>query len=201
VSDVTRNIFIDTSQLNKIVKGLDGFQKEMPRAFTSALNRTLAHVLTKTDSIVRNHYKVSKEEIRKPMKDHKATLNKPRAWIKIRSRRFTLSRFMSEDMKSPLQVLKLMKTNNIRVRVKKGKMKPVGGTPKPFIAFGKGDALQVFRRKGKKRYPVEVLRTVSPSQMVENLDVAKKIQVAANAMLEKRVEHEIQYRLEKVKGK
>ncbi|MEB3103081.1 phage tail protein [Ferviditalea candida] len=187
-------IVIDTSQLNKVVKGLGEFEKQMPGAFTSAVNRTLDHVYSKTGSIVKGHYNVTSKEIKDSMEKHKATYSRPRAWIQIRSRRFTLARFLPGGLGSTSKIAK--------VKVKKSAgYKRVGGNPKPFVQHSPDGNTHIFRRTGKKRYPIDVLRTISPTQMVENLNVEKEIQEAANKMLEKRIDHEINYRLKKAGAK
>ncbi|WP_438449410.1 phage tail protein [Gorillibacterium sp. sgz5001074] len=186
-------IKVDTSQLNRVMKGLAGLEKQAPKAFMSALNRTLDHVYSKTGRIVTKHYNVSAREIKQSMSKNRATYSRPKAWILVRSRRFTLGRFLPGGLGSKSKVAK--------VKIKKGPgYKKVGGKPGAFVQKATGNT-HVFRRTGKGRYPVEMLRTISPTQMIENLDVAEEIQTAGSQMLLKRLEHEIDYRLKKAGGK
>lgn len=189
-----RNIVVDTSQLNKIMKGLDGLQKEMPKAFTAALNRTLDHVYTQTGRATTKHFNIKVKEVRESLTKRKASFIQPRAWIQVRSRRFTLARFHRGGLKS--------KSRTARVKIKKSAgYKPVGGTPPAFVQRSPDGNTHVFRRTGKQRYPIDVLRTISPTQMVESPPVAEEIRASANDMLAKRIEHEVSRRLKKVKGK
>lgn len=184
---------IDTSRLNKVVDGLEDFRKQMPAAFTSALNRTLKHVETRTGRFVKQHYNVSVKEIRDSISSSKATYSRPRAWIRVRSRRFTLARFLPGGLGST--------SKRARVKVKKSAgRKQVKGNPKAFVQQSPDGNTHIFRRKGRTRYPIDVLRTLSPTQMVQNIDVYEEIQNSANEMLEKRITHEIDRRLKKVKA-
>jgi hypothetical protein len=184
-----RNIVIDTSQLNSLVQKMQQLpESEIPKAYTAALNRTLDHVYTKTGRYVKDNYRIKASEIKPFMKKHKATFSRRKAWIQIRSQRLTLGRFVSKG-----------KSKYVKAKVKKtSKFRRVGGTPPAFKQQINGNT-QVLRRLGKNRYPIEVLRTISPTQMVENLNVAEKIQQEANQMLAKRIEHEVSRRLKKVK--
>jgi len=187
------NITIDTSRLNKIVDGLKDFQKQMPAAYTAALNRTLKHVESKTGRIVRQHYNATAKEIRQSMRSFKATFSRPRAWILVRSRRFTLARFLPGGLAS--------RSRKPRVKIKKSAgRKLVGGTPPAFVQRAPDGNTHIFRRRGKSRFPIDVLRTISPTQMIENLQVADEIRRSAEEVLEKRLHHELNRRLQKVKG-
>lgn len=184
-------IIVDTSQINRIAKDLEKLRKEIPGAAVSAINRTLNHVFSKTGQIVTKHYNVASREIKNSMEKHNASFSRPSAFIRIRSRRYTIARFLPGGLGSSTKVAK--------VKIKKSAgYKRIGGRPTPFPQKTKGGNTHVFRRKGKNRYPIDILRTLSPTQMVENLDVTKEIQEAANDMLAKRIEHEIKYRLSKV---
>jgi len=187
-------IVIDASQLNKIIKGLEGFEKQMPGAFVSAVNRTLDFVYTRTGRITTKHYNVKTREIKESMKKYKATFSRPRAWIQIRSRRYTLARFLPGGLGSTTKVA--------RVKIKKSAgYKRVGGKPGAFVQRIPDGNTHVFRRRRNTRYPIDVLRTISPTQMVQNLNVMDEIQTLANQKLAERIDHEIQYRLRKVRGK
>lgn len=189
-----RNVVIDTKQLNTLVSRMQELpRKDIPKAYTAALNRTLDHVYTQTGRAVTQHYNVKVSEIRASMTKNKASFSKPRAWIKVRSRRFTLGRFLPGGLKSKSKVA--------RVKIKKSAgYKRVGGQPPAFVQRSHGNT-HVFRRLGDKRYPIDVLRTISPTQMVENIAVTERIQDAAKEMLAKRIEHEINRRLERMRGK
>lgn len=191
--DRLNRITVDTSHLNRVMKGLEGLEKQAPKAFMSALNRTLDHVYSKTGRIVTKQYNVTAREIKESMTKNKATYSRPKAWILIRSRRFTLGRFLPGGLGS--------KSKTAKVKVKKSAgYKKVGGKPGAFVQQVTGNT-HIFRRLGKSRYPIEILRTISPTQMIENMNVAEEIQEAGSQMLLKRIQHEIDYRLKKAGGK
>lgn len=186
-------INIDTSQLNRIVDGLKDAEKQMPGAFVSALNRTLNRVYARSGRIVTQEYNVKATEIKEAMTKNKASFSRPRAFIRVRSKRYTLGRFLPGGLKS--------KSKKATVKIKKSAgRKPVLGAPKAFVQRSPDGNTHIFRREGDKRYPLELLRTISPTQMVENLKVMESIQAEVNTFLADRIEHEIQYRLKKVKG-
>jgi hypothetical protein len=190
---MSSQIKIDTSQLNKIVGGLKDLEKQMPGAFVSALNRTLDRVYSRTGRLVTQQYNVKTTEIKASMSKNKASFTRPRAFIRIRSKRYTLGRFLPGGLQS--------KSKKASVKIKKSAgRKPVLGSPQAFVQKSPDGNTHIFRRNGNKRYPIELLRTISPTQMVENLQVMESIQLEANEYLAQRVEHEIQYRLKKVKG-
>ena len=202
VSKMTSRLVIDTSQLNKIVKNLGEFEKQMPGAFTSALNRTLDYVYTQTGRIVTKHYNVKVSEIKDSMKKHKATFSRPQAWIRVRSRRYTLGRFLPNGLNSKSKIAK--------VKIKKGAgYKVVGGRPGAFVKRvtrekKNGETYtntHVLRRVGKNRYPLEVLRTISPTEMIKSLKVMDQVRETANKKLAERIDHEIDRRLKKVGAK
>lgn len=190
------NIVFDTSQLNKLAKDLKGFEKEIPSAFTSALNRTLDHTVTQVKRQATKEYNVLQSDIDKAMKPYKATYRTPKAWIQIRSRRYSLSRFLPGGLNS--------NSKKAKVKVKKG-----GGRKLVDNAFvrkvtrKRQDGTEytntlILRRKGNSNYPVEVLRTLSPTQMVENPKVMNEVMKAANKKLDERITHEVDRRLKKM---
>jgi hypothetical protein len=194
VSDVANKIVIDTSQVNKIVKGLGKFEKQMPGAFVSAVNRTMDHVYTRTGRLVTKHYNVTVREIKDSMTKHKANYNTKRAWIQVRSKRYTISRFLPGGLNSKSKIAK--------VKIEKAAgYKIIGGNPKAFTRKVNGGNTHVFRRRGKKRFPLDIIRTISPTQMVENKSITEEIQSLAGTKLSERINHEINYRLKKVSVK
>lgn len=189
---MSSKIIIDTSQLNRVVKGLEGFEKQMPGAAMAAVNRTLDHVNTKLGRIVIQEYNIKLGDIKKTITKNKANRGNLRAFIKSQGRPLTFSHFrISQSGK---------KVKKVKVKVKKtAGLKQVNTDPKAFVQTLGGNK-QVLKRKGVARFPVEVLRTLSIPQMIDSLNVSNQIQQEANNKLSERIDHEIQYRLKKVKG-
>lgn len=186
---MAQRITVDVSALGGIMKKLQGFEKEVPAAVQSAINRTIDHVFTRAAQVVTKSYNIKNKEVKETMTKRKASRGSLYAFVKLRGKRFTLARFLSGGLGSKSKVAK--------VKIKKAAgYKKVGGDPKAFVQKVTGRT-QVMRRLGDKRYPVDVMRTIATAQMVMNVDVAKVIQKDANAMLQKRVEHEIERRLKR----
>lgn len=184
---MAESITVDTSALNKVMKGLRGFEREIPAAVQSAINRTIDHVYTRSAQTVAKHYNIKNKEVRETMFKRKASRGSLYAFVRFRGKRFTLARFLPGGLGSSSKVAK--------VKIKKtAGYKRVGGAPKAFVQKVSGNS-QVMRREGRNRYPVDVMRTIATAQMVENVDVANVIKQDANAMLAKRVGHEIERRL------
>jgi hypothetical protein len=180
-------VVIDTSQLNKIVNGLKGFEKQMPGAAINAVNRTLDHVNTKVGRFVTGEYNISVKDVKATITKHRAGRGRINAWLKSRSRRLTFSHFRISTSKKA-----------VKVKIKKGSgFKKVRTDPAAFVQ-SLGGRKQIMKRIGKGRFPVEVLRSITVPQMLEAANVAEKIQAEANKKLAERIEHEMDYRLKKV---
>lgn len=184
---MSNRITIDTSALNRVMRGMRGFEREVPAAVQSALNRTIDHVFTKSAQEVTKRYNIKNKEVRETMYKQRASRGSINAFVRFRGKRFTLGRFLPGGLLSSSKVAK--------VKIKKSAgYQRVGGEPKAFVQTINGRS-HVMRRKGRARYPVDVMRTIATAQMVENDDVQEAIQQAASIMLARRVEHEIDRRL------
>lgn len=199
------NIFVDTKQLNKIVIGLKGFEKEMPGAVASALNRTVDHINTKLGRIVTQKYAIKTSDVKSTIKKNKAAKGDMSA--SLVSKGYTLSfAHFPHSPETPIIAMVLgVRHEKARVKVKiiesKGKIISKSG----FIAkTGAKSAdkipYNVFHRLGKSRFPIAPIRTLSVPQMIGNEEVEKQIQNIANEKLNERIEHEINWRLDKIKN-
>ena len=70
--------------------------------------------------------------------------------------------------------------------------------PKAFV-IGLNGNLHIAKRSSKARYPIKVLRTLSVPQMVSNRKIEQIIKKEAEVKLKERIEHEINYRLSKLR--
>jgi len=186
-------ITIDTSALNRVMRDLKGFEKQVPKAVQQAINRTIKHAETRSAQAVIKDYNIKSGEVKKTMKTRYANVGSLKAHVKVDGKRLTLARFLPGGLNSSSKVAK--------VKIKKGaSYKRVGGEPKAFVQSVTGRT-HIMRREGRSRYPVDVMRTIATGQMVSNEDVSKVIQKDVNAMLEKTINHEISRRLNKLAGK
>lgn len=190
MSDVATKIIIDTTQLNKVVKGLGNFEKEMPAAAISAVNRTLDYVNTRLGKLITTEYNIKVSDVKATITKSKARKGNLLAFLKSTGPRLTLGRFVFGRSKGA-----------VKVKVKKSDgAKAVRTDPKAFVQVLSGRK-QVMKRQGKKRFPVDLLRSISIPQMIDSLNVSEKIQEEANKKLAERIEHEIDFRLKKVGAK
>ena len=77
----------------------------------------------------------------------------------------------------------------ITAEIKKGQRKSLGSNV--FLGGNSGGGYIPFKRKGKSRYPIQAVKTVSVPQMVDNRTVSRAINRDINQMLEQRLEHNL----------
>lgn len=188
------NIFIDTKQLSSIAIGLRAFEKEMPGAAASALNRTVDFINTKIGKIVTSEYAIKTSDVKKTITKNKARKGDLSASLVSRGHTLSMSHFPFTPKQPGIK-------KKVKVKIKKSDgMKVINTDPKAFVQVMK-NSLNVFKRVGPDRKPVVLLRTLSIPQMINSENVEKEIQEAADKKLGERIEHEIKYRLNKIKAK
>ena len=183
------NLKIDDKELKKAVSKLSSFPKEIPKATSSALNRTIIFTRKRVNQKVRKEYNIKSGEVSKTLEVKKANPSNLSAIIKSTGHRLTLRRFASN-------VGSWKKGKNIKVKIKRSGAKSVNTTPKAFITGLTGNS-HIVKREGKSAYPIKVLRTLSVPQMISNKDISKSVMEEANEQLKKRINHEVEYRLNK----
>ncbi len=196
-----QQVEIDTKGLDILVVGLKGFEKEMPKAAFSAVKRTLSSVRTAIGKIVPTEYQIKSTDVKKAISKPKVKMgNMTSAHLVVKGSTLSFSHFRFTP-KTPGT------KRRVKVKImKKGTYKRIDTEPKPFVMHTGAmsvDKVQhnVFKRVGMQRFPITVLRSLSVPQMVGNEDVAEKIQKTALQKLDERLQHEIEYRLEKFRRK
>lgn len=193
-------VTIDVSPLNKLAQGLKGFEKEIPGAAASALNRTIQHVYTRVGKIVTDNYAIKAKDVKSTMANNISKASKGQLSASVRSVGHTLS-----FAHFPYSPGKPGTGRPVKVKIKKSSgKKEVMTQNRPFVATTGAKSedktqFNVFKRTGKERKPIVVLRTLSVPQMITNKATEESITEVANKKLAERVEHEIKYRLDKVK--
>lgn len=182
---------IDDTELKKAVKKLSAFPKEVPKATNAALNRTITFVNKKIKKEVTNEYSIKSGEVQSTLKVKKSSTSSLSATITSTGNPLTLSHFPA-NLKAGWT-----KGAGIKVKVKKAGYKKVNSTPPAFVASLTGN-LHIVKREGRKSYPIKVLRTVSIPQMISNTKVSESVMEEAQDQLEKRVQHEVEYRLSRL---
>jgi len=203
-------VTIDVSPLNKLTEGLKGFEKEIPGAASSAINRTLTQVVTKLGRIVTDQYAVKSKEVKETTKGNIRKSSKGNLKASIRSAGHTLSfaHFPFTPKKPSKRQVKVKIINSKgKVASKHGFVASTGAKVESktqynvFRRTGKFSIAEKGRYQGKMRENVAPIRTLSIPQMITNQTTSEQITEFANSKLAERVDHEIKYRLENVQKK
>ncbi|MGF7431091.1 phage tail protein [Thermoanaerobacterium thermosaccharolyticum] len=203
---MARDIFVDTKQLNRIAIELKNLDNQIPGAASSAVNRTLDFVYTRIGRLVTQEYAIKVSDVKKTMTKYKAS--KTNLYAKIISKGHTLSlAHFPFSPKKPMTGGKRRKAKAVKVKIKRQEgYKTIKTNPLPFVASTgarSADKTQfnVFKREGSSRLPIKVLRTLSIPQMITNVNVSDQIQKLAQEKLMERIQHEIEWRLDKAAQK
>ena len=199
------DIKVDDNELKRIYKALKGHKEEAKKAVVSALNRTVQSANTELQKNITANYNIKKKDLNggnaykgessnNIIKVKKASTANLSASINVRGSSLTLYRFVRGNKQPRNKKGK----GYVSVQVKKGATKKMSRVN--FIQYGKGGALQIFQRHSRSRDISRALKTLSVAQMASNKDVMKNTQEKANEMLRKRVDHEIEHRLSKLRS-
>jgi hypothetical protein len=188
------DIFIDTKQINQVTIGLKSLEKQMPGAAASAINRTVDYVNTKLARIVVAEYAIKTSDVKNTIKKSKASKSNLSASLTSRGHTLSMSHFPFTPKQPGIK-------RAVKVKIKKSAgVKTINTDPTAFVQVMK-NSLNVFKRVGKERKPVVVIRTLSVPQMISNEKVEREIQQEAGKKIAERIQHEIEYRLNKIKVK
>jgi hypothetical protein len=196
-------VFVDTKQLNRLTIELKGFEKQIPGAVFSALNRTLDHAITQVGRIVPKAYAVKAKDVKNSFAGGIKRPTKTDLTASITSKGHTLS--LANFPHNPKQPPSSGEKYKVKATIRRDKgSQTINTSPKPFVATtgAKSDdkvQYNVFRRVGSKRLPIKIIRTLSIPQMITNEGVGELIQKSASEKLEERITHEVNYRLDKMK--
>lgn len=189
-------IIVDTEELKRVAVELSAFPKVAPKAMSAALNRTIATVKTDMRREAVAAYEVKSGDVSKSLSVKRATPNRLTAEAISVGRPIALIHFKVKPRKPPTK-----RTNKqVLVKIKKSEgYAAVGTKPSAFVQSANG-AVNVFKRTGKSRLPIKRLYSLSVPQMISNEQVITRIKDKAHETLNKRVTHEIEYRLNKLEG-
>lgn len=191
----TKTIYCDTSELEKDIKDLRETLsgQSIHAAISNALNRTLTFVGAETKRQVRSEYTVKATPIARALTKKRAT----RANLQAEA--------VYKDNPLPLYVFKHKIPSNqyrspVMITIKQGGGKRVdytngnGGRQVLFGAYGN----KKIMRRDLTQKKLKTAYSVSVPQMVASKDVYDVIVKKAEETLQKRLEHEIQWRLSKL---
>lgn len=199
-------IEIDGEPLKKIAKALSRLPKELNPAIASAVNKTMDSAVTQIKKEVAKEYTVKQKDIAKAIVKKRATTSNLTAAAIAEGGQVALYKFKHTPIEPPksLGIGVNSYKQPVKAQVKKGGSKKVVKNKvgnKAFIRTFHGNHM-IFARKGKNRYPIEKLFALSIPQMISDKNDSKgsikRIKARTNEMLEKKVEQEINYRLDKV---
>lgn len=195
-------ISIDAEPLIKVVEGLNEFPKEILPAMVSAVNRTLDTTVTQIKREVATEYTVKQKDITKSIKKTRATKTRLSAVAIASGGQVALYKFRHSPTNPPP---KQRYKQPVKAQVKKNGSKKtvIYKSNKAFVQTVHGNNM-IFVREGRKRLPIKKLFALSVPQMIADKNDSKgsivRIQARAQEILEKRVNQEITYRLNKIKG-
>lgn len=193
---MTANLYIDTRGLSSIRIDLQKVAKQIPGATASALNRTLDFTTTKTIKEVTNEYTVKSKTVRATIKKVRARGNSLYAYMSSRGPTIPLGKFQH----TPRNYSK--KAKSVKVKIKKSSgFKVIKTNPKAFVQKIYGSESDIYMRKGNSRFPVIKLKSLSVPQMIANEKIIKSVQETAEKKLLERINHEIEWRLNKAASK
>lgn len=193
-------ITIEPKGFKEAIAALGNVKGEARSAIRAAVNRTCSFVRTQLVKSIRAQYVIPAKDVRDSIKDEKkATNSNLVASLAVRSSMTSIyPHFRVTPKFRPTQRGKKYK---VKVTIKKGSRQAMQGRVFLPTATSTKQKAQIWvRRAGAKRKPVVPLHTLSVAQMV-NDTVQKDIQAQASEMLEKRVQHELEYSLEKLAEK
>jgi Prophage minor tail protein Z (GPZ) len=193
---MSANLYIDTKGLSSIRVDLQSISKQIPGATTSAINRTIDFTNTKTVKEVTNEYTVKNRTVKATIKKVRARGNSLYAYISSTGPTISMGSFQH----TPRNYSKKPKAVSVKIK-KAGGYKVVKTTPKAFVQKIYGSESDIYMRKGSKRFPVIKLRSLSVPQMIANEKIMSNIQTAAKKKLQERINHEIEWRLNKAASK
>lgn len=198
---------VDQQSLNRLTSALNQYPKECASGIVSAVNKSLHQVNTAMQKEITTRYNISKRELsggssfkssgsNNLIRENKANYANLNASIEVRGSPLNAgARFLMG--KKALQSRKGMTMRQIKrikyptVRIIKSQKKPMAA----FAAHGRGGVQGIFVRDGEK---IEMQKTLSTAQMASSDAVWKKTSVYAGAILNTKVEQELNYRLGKL---
>lgn len=175
-------IDIDASDLVQTTEELRALRRKIPKAFSSALNRTIQGVRTEAVKKVRETYDIKAGDVRQTIRLTKSTPATTQADMVSRGSNIPLIKFKTKPSKPPKK----------QPRVLKASVKRSGGRPIPGAFVTKvGSHIGVLKRIGRARLPIRELYGPSVPAMLDEDGVSEYIQEQAKTRLEERFAHEV----------
>lgn len=184
---------VDGGDLSEIEKSLGNLRRRAPYVMARAANRTATHVKKVTSEEVRKKYVIGVRATQGIMKVYRATGEKPTARVYIHGTHLNLKKF---DVRKSTRKGRIVYQ---RARVEQNNSPvPLSARPRPFLAKMANGYHGLFVRKtDEPRSEIRGVAGPSVPQMIGSREVMYHIHESAQEMLQKRIEHEIDYLLSK----
>ncbi|WP_443684336.1 phage tail protein [Phascolarctobacterium succinatutens] len=180
-------ISIDAKNMEYAQQLLGNAPKEIELAAVNAINRTITKIKTQTSKSIRKNYLVSAKNI-------KGTLN-----IKRASRAKLRGVLASQGSPLLLTAFRVRANKRGPVKVQVGKQTGAKAVPGLFLGVSrKGYTGAMQRTQRKARYPLRIPYGPSIPQMFGSENVIGELTSLAEATLNKRFLHEVEYRFGKI---
>jgi len=157
----------------------------MKRGIASAVNKVMRKAYTASSKKVREVYNIKARDLKSKTKFNRAHINKSTSSFSVSGGRLKLLYFQAKDNYPKGVTVKVKKTSG-RKRL-----------PDAFIERMPSGHVNVFRRKGKARLPLESLTTVGPVKMYEK-EGEKVVEEVINRDLDNTIQHEIDFKLSRL---
>ncbi|MFC3789579.1 phage tail protein [Paenibacillus sp. GCM10012307] len=176
---------IDSKQLKQATIGIEFVQKNIPKAFSAALNRVGQGVKTEASRQIRKTYDIKHKDIVKygNIKVSKANPARMEMLLTSRGPNIPLIRFKTNPSKPPSRPPKVLKAS-----VKRSGGRPIPGA---FVSSMGSGHVGVFKRQGKARTPIQELYGPAVPIMMGEPGIAEHLNDEANKRMNKRLDHEV----------
>lgn len=192
------NVSVSVGKLDEITKMLAEVKNGVPKALVGAINDTTKTTKTQISKSIRERVNIKKKDIDDKIDAKLATPSKMHARIILsESKRLGLIYFGAKQDKR--------KGGGVRYKIdKKGGRQFVRGAFILKVSTAKSsddkDKFQVFKRVGKRRFPIRKLQGISPWGAFVKSGMRKKTQSEALALLEKNLDRRVNFLLLKHTG-
>lgn len=165
---------------------IDFVQSQVPKAFTSAINRVGQGVKTEASRKIRETYRIRSSDVSKygNIRVTRASPERMQLLLTSRGRNIPLIRFATSPNKPPDKQPKVLKASVKR----EGGRKPIPGA---FVARMRSGHVGVFERAGKSRTPIEEKYGPAVPVMLNNPEITQHLMDEAQRRMKVRLDHEM----------
>lgn len=193
-------INISQNNIDKALESLSGIKNGMGKALSRALNHTMKKAKTQIKRKTSSNYFINQSEVDKTLKIRKATWTNLNSTITSKSKILGLNKF-KVSVKNGVVKAAISRVigykerkNTFAANVKDfngGSWQTVNGKNKFFPSFSHKSGVRVFKRKGRKRLPVETQSGASVPGMIGSKNVIESIEKFIYEESGKRLDHEV----------